>query len=38
MKHLLLAGEALGRTRDVGALAPGRFGDIVAATGDRPAT
>ena len=28
------AAEALGRTRDVGALAPGRFGDIVAVTGD----
>jgi imidazolonepropionase-like amidohydrolase len=28
------AAEALGRTRDVGALAPGRFGDIVAVSGD----
>ena len=28
------AAEALGRTRDVGAIAQGRFGDIVAVTGD----
>ncbi len=28
------AAEALGRTRDVGAIAPGRFGDMVAVTGD----
>ncbi len=28
------AAEALGRTRDVGAIAVGRFGDIVAVTGD----
>ncbi|MBA3510332.1 MAG: amidohydrolase family protein [Sphingomonas sp.] len=28
------ASEALGRTRDVGAIAAGRFGDIVAVTGD----
>src|SRR5687768_6688056 len=28
------AAEALGRTRDVGALAPGRFGDLVAVVGD----
>ncbi|WP_426163931.1 amidohydrolase family protein [Sandarakinorhabdus sp. DWP1-3-1] len=28
------AGEALGRSADVGALAPGRYADIVAVTGD----
>ena len=28
------AAEALGRTRDVGAITAGRFGDIVAVTGD----
>ena len=28
------AAEALGRTRDVGAIAVGRFGDLVAVTGD----
>ena len=28
------AAEALGRTRDVGAIAAGRYGDIVAVTGD----
>jgi imidazolonepropionase-like amidohydrolase len=28
------AAEALGRTRDVGAIAPGRFGDLIAVTGD----
>ena len=30
----LTAAEALGRTRDVGAIAVGRFGDIVAVTGN----
>ena len=28
------AAEALGRTGDVGAIAPGRFADLVAVTGD----
>jgi imidazolonepropionase-like amidohydrolase len=28
------AGEALGRSDDVGAIAPGRFGDLIAVTGD----
>ena len=28
------AAEALGRTRDVGAITAGRYGDIVAVTGD----
>ena len=29
-----IAAQALGRERDVGAIAPGRFGDIIAVTGD----
>ena len=28
------AGEALGRTADVGAIAPGRYGDLIAVKGD----
>ena len=28
------AAEALGRTADVGAIAPGRYGDLIAVDGD----